>query len=198
MVEMLQELRPGSIITGRVVRMEPFGAFVDIGRGIVALLPTEYISAARIRHPNQRFQVGQKILAAVKTFDREARRITLTHKELLGTWLENASRFSVGDTVRGTVRGVMDYGCFVELAPNLSGLTDRREDLHEGDTVSVTLRSIRPERMKIKLQVIESIPEPMEPEPVSYQITDGVLDRWIYSPANYEGAPVVMDFTAAP
>ena len=160
MEEMLRELKSGSVVAGRVVRTEPFGAFVDIGRGIVALLPTEYISAARIRHPNQRFRVGQKILAAVKTFDRAAKRITLTHKELLGTWLENASRFSVGDTVRGTIRGVMDYGCFVELAPNLSGLTDRREDLHEGDAVSVTLRSIRPERMKIKLQVIEVLPGP--------------------------------------
>ena len=198
MAEMLRELKPGSVVAGRVVRTEPFGAFVDIGRGIVALLPTEYISAARIRHPNQRFRVGQKILAAVKTFDRAAKRITLTHKELLGTWLENASRFSVGDTVRGTVRGVMDYGCFVELAPNLSGLTDRREDLHEGDAVSVTLRSIRPERMKIKLQVIEVLPETAEPKPPVYQITDGVLDRWVYSPANYEGTPVVTDFTAAP
>lgn len=198
MEEMLRELKSGSVVAGRVVRTEPFGAFVDIGRGIVSLLPTEYISAARIRHPNQRFWVGQKILAAVKTFDRAAKRITLTHKELLGTWLENASRFSVGDTVRGTVRGVMDYGCFVELAPNLSGLTDRREDLHEGDAVSVTLRSIRPERMKIKLQVIEVLPGPAEPAPLAYQITDGVLDRWVYSPANYEGTPVVTDFTAVP
>ena len=198
MEEMLRKLKSGSVVAGRVVRTEPFGAFVDIGRGIVALLPTEYISAARIRHPNQRFRVGQKILAAVKSFDRNAKRITLTHKELLGTWLENASRFSVGDTVRGTVRGVMDYGCFVELAPNLSGLTDRREDLREGDAVSVTLRSIRPERMKIKLQVIEVLPETAEPKPPVYQITDGVLDRWVYSPANYEGTPVVTDFTAAP
>lgn len=198
MEEMLRELKSGSVVAGRVVRTEPFGAFVDIGRGIVVLLPTEYISTARIRHPNQRFRVGQKILAAVKTFDRAAKRITLTHKELLGTWLENASRFSVGDTVRGTVRGVMDYGCFVELAPNLSGLTDRREDLREGDAVSVTLRSIRPERMKIKLQVIEVLPETAEPKPPVYQITDGVLDRWVYSPANYEGTPVITDFTAVP
>ena len=185
-------------MVGKVVRMEPFGAFVDIGRGIVALLPTEYISAARIRHPNERFRVGQKILAVVKVFDRENRRITLTHKELLGTWLENASRFSEGDTVRGTVRGVMDYGCFVELAPNLSGLTDQREDLREGDGVSVTIRSIRPERMKIKLQVIEVLPPAEPPETLPYWITDGVLDRWVYSPANCERPPVVTEFTEIP
>ena len=207
MEEMRRGLKPGAVVVGKVVRMEPFGAFVDIGRGIVALLPTEYISAARIRHPNERFRVGQKILAVVKVFDRENRRITLTHRELLGTWMENASRFrpggavgrfSEGDTVRGTVRGVMDYGCFVELAPNLSGLTDQREDLREGDGVSVTIRSIRPERMKIKLQVIEVLPPAEPPETLPYWITDGVLDRWIYSPANCERPPVVTEFTEIP
>ena len=103
---MLESLRPGAVVAGRVVRMEPFGAFVDIGRGIVALLPTEFISAARIRRPEQRFRTGQRILALVKAFDREARRVTLTHKELLGTWLENASQFSPGETVPGIVRYV--------------------------------------------------------------------------------------------
>ena len=100
--------------------------------------------------------------------------------------------------MRGTVRGVMDYGCFVELAPNLSGLTDQREDLREGDGVSVTIRSIRPERMKIKLQVIETLPPAEPPETLPYWITDGVLDRWIYSPANCERPPVVTEFTEVP
>ena len=70
MEEMRRSLKPGAVVVGKVVRMEPFGAFVDIGRGIVALLPTEYISAARIRHPWERFQIGQKILAVVKSLDR--------------------------------------------------------------------------------------------------------------------------------
>ena len=111
---------------------------------------------------------------------------------------ETVVAFSEGDTVRGTVRGVMDYGCFVELAPNLSGLTDQREDLREGDGVSVTIRSIRPERMKIKLQVIETLPPAEPPETLPYWITDGVLDRWIYSPANCERPPVVTEFTEIP
>ena len=111
---------------------------------------------------------------------------------------ETEVAFSEGDTVRGTVRGVMDYGCFVELAPNLSGLTDQREDLREGDGVSVTIRSIRPERMKIKLQVIEVLPPAEPPETLPYWITDGVLDRWVYSPANCERPPVVTEFTEVP
>lgn len=46
----------------------------------------------------------------------------MTHKELLGTWMENASWFHPGETVRGEVRSVKEYGSFIELAPNLSGL----------------------------------------------------------------------------
>ena len=191
-------LRPGSVVTGRIVGMEPFGAFVDIGRGIVALLPTAYISAARIRHPRERFQIGQKILAVVKSLDRASHRITLTHRELLGTWLENASLFAPGDTVQGIVRGIQDYGAFIELTPNLSGLTDRRDDLHEGDAVSVNIRSLRPERMKVKLQVIERLPPLPVPEPLRYWITDGVLERWVYSPANFEGEAAETVFTPVP
>ena len=190
----LEHLEPGSILTGRITRLESFGAFVDVGCGIVAMLPIEHISVSRISHPKDRFQEGQKILAAVWSLDREARRITLTHRELLGTWMDNASRFRPGETVRGVVRTVKDYGSFIELAPNLSGLADAKERLSPGDGVSVYIKSIRPERMKIKLQVIEKLP-PAPPEPIRYQISDGKLDRWVYSPPNYEKQPVETVFT---
>ena len=172
----LEHLRPGSVVTAVVTHLESFGAFLDIGCGIVAMLPIEHISVSRISHPKERFRPGQKILAAVRSIDREKRRITMTHKELLGTWMEN--------------------GSFIELAPNLSGLADAREDLRPGDGVSVYIKSIRPERMKIKLQVIEKLPPLAEPEPLRYQITDGVLDRWVYSPAGYEKPAVETVFTA--
>ena len=87
-----------------------------------------------------------------------------------------------------------DYGSFIELAPNLSGLADAREGLSPGDGVSVYIKSIRPERMKIKLQVIEKLP-PSPAEPLRYQVTDGKLDRWVYSPPNYEKAAVETVFT---
>lgn len=190
----LKHLEPGSVLTGRVTRLESFGAFVDIGCGIVAMLPIEHISVSRIAHPKERFQPGQKILAAVWSIDHSAKRITLTHRELLGTWMENASRFRPGETVRGVVRTVKDYGSFIELAPNLSGLADAKERLAPGDGVSVYIKSIRPERMKIKLQVIEKLP-PAPPEPIRYQVTDGKLDRWAYSPPNYEKTPVETVFT---
>ena len=186
----LDSLTPGSLLTGRITRLESFGAFVDVGCGIAAILPIEHISISRISHPKDRFQPGQKILTVVRAFDRERRRITLSHRELLGTWMENASRFQPGETVRGVVRTVKEYGSFIELTPNLSGLADVRERLSPGDCVSVYIKSIRPERMKVKLQVIEKLPPLTEPEPIRYQITDGHLDHWVYSPPNYEKPPV--------
>ena len=190
----LQSLRPGSVLTCRVTRLESFGVFLDMGCGIIAMLPIEHISVSRISHPRERFREGQKILAAVWSIDRENRRITMTHRELLGTWMENTSWFRPGETVPGVVRSVQPYGSFIELTPNLSGLADSREDLTSGDRVSVYIKSIRPERMKIKLQVIEKLPPDDTLPPLKYQITDGILDRWIYSPPNYEKAPVETVF----
>ena len=190
----LQCLRPGSVLACRATRLESFGVFLDIGCGIVAMLPIEHISVSRISHTKERFRAGQKILAVVLSIDPERRRFTMTHQELLGTWMENASWFRPGETVPGVVRSVQPYGSFIELTPNLSGLADTREDLTTGDRVSVFIKSIRPERMKIKLQVIEKLPPDSTLPDLKYQITDGVLDRWVYSPPNYEKAPVETVF----
>ncbi len=111
---------------------------------------------------------------------RDTCRFYLTHKPLLGTWLENAAAFAPGDAVEGVVRGVREYGVFIELAPNLSGLADWRGDLEPGDRVSVYIKSIRPENRKIKLQVIENLGPAQEPGALTYFITDGVIDGWAY------------------
>lgn len=192
----LQHYTPGSIVTARVTHLESFGAFVDIGCGIIALLPVENISVSHIQHPGQRFSVGQKILTAVAAVDHTIPRFTMTHKELLGTWLENASRFLPGETVPGIVRAVKEYGCFVELTPNLSGLADVKDGIREGDRVSVYIKSIRPERMKVKLQIIRRLPEEETLPPLRYTTTDGVLTRWVYSPPGCEKPVIETVFTS--
>ena len=97
----IQHLKEGMILICRVTHMERFGVFLDIGCGIIAMLPIEYISVSRISHPKERFYEGQKLLAAVLSIDRKRKRITMTHRELLGTWMENASYFNPGETVQG-------------------------------------------------------------------------------------------------
>ena len=155
---MLETWRPGQVVPAAVTHLEPFGAFVDIGCGVPSLIGIENISVARIPHPAARFAVGDGVLAVVQDLDPARRRVYLTHKELLGTWEENARRFHPGMTVPGTVRGVKDYGAFVELAPNLSGLAERSPLLHEGGRVSVYIKAILPQSMKIKLLVIDALP----------------------------------------
>lgn len=179
---MLAHWRPGQIIPAVVTHLEPFGAFVDIGCGVVSLIGIENISVARIPHPQARFSVGDAIYAVVQDLDHTHRRIYLTHKELLGTWQENAGQFHAGMTVPGVVRGMKDYGAFVELTPNLSGLAEHSPLLQEGGRVSVYIKAILPERMKIKLLVIDALPPVSTPEPIRYFLTQGRLDKWKYAP----------------
>ena len=180
--EYLDTLVPGDIISARVTHLEPFGCFVDIGCGVPSLIGIENISVSRIPHPDQRFRVGQAIFAVVQELDPKLGRVYLTHRELLGTWAENAARFQAGMTVPGIVRGLKEYGAFVELTPNLSGLAERKNGLREGDRVSVYIKAILPERMKIKLLAIDTLPPLNVPAPLEYFLTQGQIEKWKYAP----------------
>ena len=177
---LLENAPPGTVLPARVTHLASFGAFVDLGCGVISMIPLEYLSVSRISHPNRRLQPGQDILVLVKDVDREACRFYLSHRELLGTWLENAAAFSPGDTVTGIVRDIRDYGVFIELTPNLTGLADPCPDVSEGDMATVYIKSIRPETRKIKLQYIQSLGPAPAPKVPAYFITDGPVTDWIY------------------
>ena len=145
-------------------------------------MPIDSISISRIPHPSERFSAGDVIKAVVKKIDEQGR-ITLTHKELLGTWEENASMFKVGETVAGIVRSVEDYGVFIELTPNLAGLAEPREGVRVGQYAGVYIKNILAEKMKLKLVLIDSQDCAELPPPMKYFITEGHIDRWQYSPA---------------
>ena len=121
----ISTLNKGDIVNARITHLESFGAFADIGCGIVALMPIDSISVSRIEHPKERFYAGMDIKAVIKSIENG--RISLSHKELLGTWEQNAVNFRAGETVSGIVRSVENYGAFVELAPNLAGLAESKE-----------------------------------------------------------------------
>jgi len=97
---LLKNAPVGTVLPARVTHLASFGAFVDLGCGVISLIPLENMSVSRIAHPSDRFQVGQDILVTVTDVDKTACRFYLSHKELLGTWLENAAAFSPGDTVK--------------------------------------------------------------------------------------------------
>lgn len=178
--EFLSRLTPGDIIDARVTHLETFGAFCDIGCGNIALLPIDSISVSRISHPKDRFKAGDDIKVIVKNID-DFGRITLSHKELLGTWEENAALFSAGETVSGVVRSVESYGIFVELAPNLAGLAESKEGVRVGDMAGVYIKSILPDKMKIKLIIIDSF-EKSEVPPYRYFYEGDRIEKFTYSP----------------
>jgi len=176
----ISHLRPGDVIPARVTHLAPFGCFVDIGCGVPSLIPIDAISVSRISHPADRFAIGQEIRVVVKGFENG--RVLLSHKELLGTWEENAACFSAGETVAGIVRSVEDYGIFVELAPNLAGLADLRPGIRPGQHASVYIKSIVPERMKIKLAIVDVFEENHTPTPLHYFYEGDHMDAWVYTP----------------
>ena len=178
----INNLVPGDIIDARITHNETFGSFCDIGCGISALLPIDSISVSRIPHPSVRFSVNTVIKAVVKSIDSLGR-VTLSLKELLGTWEENAQNFKAGQTVGGIVRSIEKYGVFIELSPNLAGLAEYTSDVQEGDSASVYIKSINPEKMKIKLAIVDSFPENDEPLPLKYYYDGNHVDKWQYSPA---------------
>lgn len=177
----IAKLTPGDIIAAKVTHNEHFGAFCDIGCGISALLPIDSISVSRIPSPETRFSVNTQVNAIVKSIDKNGR-VTLSLKELLGTWEENAEQFRAGQTVGGVVRSVEKYGVFIELAPNLAGLAEYSEDVRVGDAASVYIKSVNPQKMKIKLAIVDTFPPEAKPAPLKYYCDEEHIDSWRYSP----------------
>ena len=125
-------------------------------------------------------------MAVVKSRDSESKRIYMSLRELLGTWEENASDFTPLSTVPGIVRSIEPYGIFVELSPNLAGLAELRSDVTPGDYCSVYIKNILPERMKVKLVIIDTC-SVGTPSQLKYYIDTGTvrhISRWVYSPKN--------------
>ena len=195
----ISDLITGDIISAKVTHLENFGAFVDIGCGISSLLSVDSISVSRISHPRDRLKIGDNIFTVVKAIDYESNRLFVSMKELLGTWSENASCFEVGQTVSGIVRSIESYGVFVELAPNLAGLAEIREGTRDkeiaevGNQVAVYIKSIIPDRMKLKLVLIDSYKGDAPVSGIKYYIDcekTSHIDSWRYSP---EGASKLVE-----
>ncbi len=180
--EYISSLKLGDIIPATVTHLESFGAFCDIGCGCIALLPIDAISVSRISHPKDRFSCGDSIKAIIKSTSDN--KITLSMKELLGTWQENADCFSQGETVSGIVRSVESYGIFVELAPNLAGLAESKSGVKVGEKASVYIKSILPDKMKVKLIIIDSFAGDSSKLTLKYYLNEKHIDSWRYSPLN--------------
>ena len=150
------DLKIGQKMTGIVKSVKPYGVFVEIGGGVVGLVHIEDLSISRIKTPFERVNIGQKIDVVVKCINRENGKIILSHKETLGTWEENAKKFTIGEKVKGKVKETEKNknGIFIELTPNLVGMAEYEEDIEYGQDVEVYIKKIDKDRKKIKLVIV--------------------------------------------
>ncbi len=150
------DLKPGMVINGIVKNIRKFGVFIEIGGGVVGLLHIEDISISRIKSPEERLSIGQKINVMIKYVDIDRNKIVLTYKELLGDWDSNVKDYTEKTVVEGIVKEADQYknGIFIELTPNLVGLAEYKEGLEYGQKVNVYIKKIMKDRKKIKLLII--------------------------------------------
>ena len=146
----------GQIIEGTVTGIKPYGAFIKIDNDTVGLAYIEDLSVVRIKSPEERVNIGQKIKCMVKEINAETGKISLSYKDCLGTWEENIENFKEGTRVKGIVRDKEKNknGVFIELTPNLVGMTEYNDNLEYGQTVNVCIKKIIPDKKKVKLIIV--------------------------------------------
>lgn len=169
----------GATLRGKVVRVQPFGAFIDLG-GVEGLCHVTELTRARIHDASDAVKVGDElevtVLKVEDTTDKHGKRlerIALSHKSFeKDPWAEVAARFTVGDKVPGRVVRLQPFGAFIELSPGIDGLahisalSDKRiehprEAVKEGDAVEAWVLAVEPDKQRISL----SLKEPKKAEP---------------------------------
>jgi small subunit ribosomal protein S1 len=114
---------PGAVLTGRVVSVPEFGAFVDLGGGIQGLLHVSEMGWSRVTSPNEIVAPGDQITVKVLRVDDATQKISLGLKQLQDDpWTMAATTYEVGQVRRGRVTRVAEFGAFVELEPGIEGL----------------------------------------------------------------------------
>ncbi|MDZ7859951.1 MAG: 30S ribosomal protein S1 [Candidatus Krumholzibacteriota bacterium] len=120
--KLLSDLEVGEVREGIVKNITDFGAFVDLG-GIDGLLHLTDLTWGRISHPSEFVAIGDKLQVKILDFDKERERISLGLKQLTPyPWEDVEEKFPVGETVKGKVVSITDYGAFVELEKGVEGL----------------------------------------------------------------------------
>ena len=167
--EILSQIIPGTILDGTVQRLTNFGVFVDIG-GVDGLVHVSELSWSRVEHPSEVVKEGDKVKVKVLKVDPDHDRVSLSIKETLpGPWADVESQFKVGDVVTGTVRRLVSFGAFVEVAPGVEGLvhisqvSNRRvntvnEVLKVGQEVQAKVLEVSSEEQRISLSIRDAQP----------------------------------------
>ncbi|HXM18124.1 MAG TPA: S1 RNA-binding domain-containing protein [Candidatus Tumulicola sp.] len=162
--ELLSTLQPGQIREGTVVRLADFGAFVDLG-GVDGLIHNSELSWARIKHPSEVVQIGDKVQVEIMKFDSEARKVSLSLKHSLeDPWKNVPDSLQDGVIVPATlIKSTANY-LLVEILPGVTGMVPKSEfDPAKvpaiGETLNVKVLSINAASRRINASVNKAAPQ---------------------------------------
>ncbi len=162
--KILQTLEAGQTVSGEVVRIADFGAFIDLG-GLDGLLPISEISWERVSHPSDVLKVGQVVTTRVLKVDRDKGHISLSLKQMLpDPWKEIEDKFNEGQSVSGVIRKIQSFGAFVQIYPGVDALLPtvemseqpnvKPEDIVQvGQEVKAIIKKFSPKEHKISLSL---------------------------------------------
>lgn len=173
-VQIMQKLEKGQVLEGTVKNITSYGVFIDLG-GVDGLIHITDLSWGRINHPEEVVQLDETINVVILDFDDEKKRIALGVKQLQDhPWDALDKEMKEGDTIKGKVVVLADYGAFVEVAAGVEGLIHvsemnwsqhlRTADqfFKVGDEVEAKVIAIDREERKLSLSTRQLTPDPWE------------------------------------
>ena len=170
--EIIKQLEKGQILEGVVKNITSYGVFMDLG-GVDGLIHITDLSWSRINHPNEIVDLDQQIKVVILDFDEDKSRIQLGLKQLSKhPWEALADDVKVGDTVKGKVVVIADYGAFVEISEGVEGLIhvsemswsthlrSAQDFFNVGDEIEAKILTFDREERKMSLGVKQLTPDP--------------------------------------
>ena len=163
----------GDRVTGKVLNLTDYGAFVELAQGVEGLIHVSEMSwSKRIKHPSKILSTGDTVETVILDVNPQERRISLGLKQTEpNPWITLAERYSVGSRIEGRVRNLTDFGGFVEVEEGIDGLVHvsdlswtRRikhpsEILKKGERVEAVILSIDPENRRLSLGIKQLEPD---------------------------------------
>ena len=172
--EIISKLEKGQVLEGTVKNITSYGVFIDLG-GVDGLIHITDLSWGRITHPNEIVELDQKLNVVILDFDDDKKRIALGLKQLTPhPWDSLGSELKVGDSVKGKVVVMADYGAFVEIAPGVEGLIhvsemswsqhlrSAQDFLKVGDEIEAQILTLDREERKMSLGIKQLKSDPWQ------------------------------------
>ncbi len=186
-----EKFPPGTRVTGKVVSLTDYGAFIEMEPGVEGLVHISEMSwTKRVKHPSKVMAIGDQVNAVVLDVDAKAKRISLGMKQIEpNPWTLLEEQYPIGSVIRGQVRNVTDFGIFVGVQEGIDGLvhvsdiswTQRIKhpgDLYKkGDEVEAVVLNIDVENERFSLGIKQLHPDPWTELPVKYPIGSRVKGK---------------------